>query len=353
MTSIREWSQRLFVLLILQSSMSGCYYMQATVGHLDLMRQREPIQEVIDKPETGERLRGRLELVVEARDFSIRELSLPDNESYRSFAALERDYVLWSLFAAPVDSLEPKTWCYPFVGCLGYRGYFRHERVMREAEKLQAEGLDVAVSGVIAYSTLGKFDDPLVDTMMRWDDTQLVGTLFHELAHQVVYIKDDTMFNESFATAVEELGLERWLHARRDQDALDGYFARKRINREILELVERARPELETLYLQKPAGWQVLKRQRLDALSASVSDVLVANDRPATHWLSGEINNAHLIPVALYEGQVAAFRSLFMRYEEQFECFYAEVKRLGGMSAEARRIELESLAVPSANLQHH
>lgn len=342
--TIRAWSCRLLVVAVLQSGVSGCYYMQATAGHLDLMGKREPIQDLVAAPETDQRLRERLELVVAARDFSIEELSLPDNGSYRTFAALERDYVLWSLFAAPADSLSPKTWCYPFVGCLGYRGYFKKERVLREAAKLRAQGLDVAVSGVIAYSTLGKFNDPLVDTMMRWDDTQLVGTLFHELAHQVVYIRDDTMFNESFATAVEELGLERWLESRGDEEALVRYFDRKRIDRAILNLVEQARADLETLYAERPANWPDRKRQRLSGLSDAVSELLAANNRTTAHWLVGQINNAHLIPVAFYDGQVAAFRALFARCAEDFECFYAETKRLGGMPAEARALELELLA---------
>lgn len=345
---------RSLIAVLLLTSVSGCYYLQATKGHFALMRERESIQELLRDPQTDARLRERLELVNAARDFSINRLLLPDNKSYRSFAALERDYVLWNLFAAQPDSLEPKTWCYPFVGCLGYRGYFKREKVLKEAEKLESQGFDVAVGGVVAYSTLGKFDDPMLDTMMRWDDAQLVGTLFHELAHQVIYIKDDTMFNESFATAVEELGLERWLQTRVDGDLLNAYAKRKRLGREILQLVEEARDDLDQLYERKPDNWLQRKTMRFETLSADVRALLAENAAGDAHWLVGDINNAHLIPLALYEGYVGAFRALFAQCESEFACFYAETKRLGGLPAEARHHELDQLAqVFLTDLQHH
>ena len=188
--------------------LSACYYVQATRGQIEVLSKREPIDEVLASPETDDELGRRLRLVQEAREFSIDELGLPDNDSYRSYSDLERDFVVWNVFAAPEFSLQAREWCYPIVGCVSYRGYFSETAAREEADRLARKGFDVAVGGVPAYSTLGNFADPVLSTMMRWDDVRLVSTLFHELAHQVLYIKDDTAFNESFATAVEEIGIE-------------------------------------------------------------------------------------------------------------------------------------------------
>ena len=207
MTRRRSAIVRLFigasaVVLLFQSG--GCYYMQAISGHSDLMSRRQPVDEVIADEAVPEEIRVKLALVQEARDFAVTELLLPDNDSYRSYADLERDYVVWNVFAAPEFSLEPVTWCFPVAGCVAYRGYFDEEDARAKAEQMREDGFDVATGGIPAYSTLGRFDDPVLNTMMRWRDTDLVATIFHELAHQVLYVKDDTAFNESFATAVEE-----------------------------------------------------------------------------------------------------------------------------------------------------
>jgi len=188
--------------------------MQAARGQLDVMSKREPIDKLIEAPDTPEELAARLRLVSEARQFAIDELLLPDNDSYRSYADLGRDYVVWNVFAAPEFSLDPKTWCFPIAGCVAYRGYFSEDAARRKADQLAEDGLDVAVGGVPAYSTLGRFDDPVLNTMMHWEDADLVATIFHELAHQVLYVKNDSAFNESFATTVEEIGIERWLTSR-------------------------------------------------------------------------------------------------------------------------------------------
>ena len=184
-------------------SMSGCYYVQAARGQLDVMSKREPIDELVATDATPGDLARRLELVLEARQFAVDELHLPDNDSYRSYADLGRDYVVWNVFAAPEFSLEPRTWCFPIAGCVAYRGYFSEEAAASKAAKLSDDGLDVGVGGVPAYSTLGKFDDPVLNTMMRWEDKDLIATLYHELAHQERYIKEDSECKESFSSAVE------------------------------------------------------------------------------------------------------------------------------------------------------
>jgi len=338
-------------IVVIAVTQGGCYYAQAARGHVALMSKREPIDALIDDPAVAERLRQRLELVVEARAFSIDELGLPDNDSYRSYANLERDYVLWNVFAAPEFSLAPKTWCYPFVGCLGYRGYFKEERARREAERLSADGFDVAVGGVAAYSTLGNFDDPVLNTMMRWDDTRLVGVLFHELAHQVVYIKDDTTFNESFATAVEEIGLERWLASRDAPGRMAAYRRERALEKAIVARVAESRESLNEAYALDDIDERRRAKQReMERLSADVGRLLEDAGRPRGHWLIGDVNNARLIPITLYESRVDAFMALFERCEEQFDCFYDNVKRLGRKPAEARDAELDAL---SADVRLH
>ncbi len=225
-TEIPEWL-KLCVLLALCAPVSGCYYLQAAAGQWQVMQKREPITDVIGSEDTPEELKNRLRLVQAARQFSVDELLLPDNDSYRSYADIERDFVVWNVFAAPEFSLQAKRWCFPVAGCVSYRGYFSRDAAQKAARRLQEDGFDVFVGGVSAYSTLGNFSDPVLSSMMRWDDIRLVGVLFHELAHQVLYVKGDTGFNESFATAVEEQGIERWLRSRGEEDDIAIYQERR------------------------------------------------------------------------------------------------------------------------------
>ena len=236
----------------LSLTLSGCYYMQAARGQMEINRKREPIAEVLSAESTPEQLASQLQVVLQARQFSIDELGLPDNDSYRSYADLERDYVVWNIVAVPEFSLQPKTWCYPVVGCVSYRGYFSRDKAADLAKRLRGDGFDVAFGGVAAYSTLGRFDDPILNTMTHWGDDDLVAVMFHELAHQVLYIKDDTEFNESFATAVEEIGMERWLASRQQSDKLDAWQARRALRAEFTQLVGLLRSELDCALFFRP-----------------------------------------------------------------------------------------------------
>ncbi len=309
------------------------------------MSKREPIEALLEDSATEPDLARRLRLVTEAREFSIRELGLPDNDSYRTYADLGRQQVLWNLFATEEFSLEPKTWCYPIVGCLAYRGYFNNETARRKLEDLQVDGYDVAMGGVTAYSTLGKFDDPVLNTMMAWDDVHLVGVLFHELAHQVIYIKDDTTFNESFATAVEEAGLERWLASRGESELLASFHRRKALEKDIFSLVDEARADLEAVFAgSDPQQMRRAKQAIFEDLSAAVASRLEESGLPARHWLVGELNNAKLVPLALYESRVPAFQALLAQCDGDFDCLYTEVKRIGAYDADQRNAELQGLA---------
>jgi len=323
---------RIVLFLSFTLSLGGCYYLQAAKGQLELTRKREPIAEVLQDENTSPELATRLRLVQEAREFSIDTLGLPDNDSYRTYADIERDYVVWNVFAAPEFSLQPKTWCFPVAGCVGYRGYFAEEAARKEAARLEADGFDVMVGGVAAYSTLGKLKDPVVSSMMQWDDLQLVAVLFHELAHQVLYVKGDSGFNESFATAVEEFGMHRWLTARGAQQDIERYESSRALRQSLMEVVMAARADLDELYASAlPAeDMRLQKSARLEALANDAVSLLENAGRDASGWRAESLNNARLASMVLYEGRVPEFRALLERCEEQIECFYAEAKALAG-----------------------
>ncbi len=338
---------RLLLVLSLPLLLSACYYVQAAGGQLEVLRKREPIDRLLDDPDTPEALAARLSLIRDAREFSIAELGLPDNDSYRTFADLERDYVVWNVIAAPELSVEARTWCFPVAGCVAYRGYFSERRARAKADQLAARGYDVFVGGVTAYSTLGTFNDPVLNTMLRRDDTGLVALLFHELAHQVLYVSGDTAFNESFATAVEELGVERWLSGQASEDQWDRYRSRKALADELTRLALEARDDLALLY----AGPLTADEKRLakSARLGELADALVGQATargvdPNDAWFAEPLNNARLAVWSAYESHVPAFRRLFRDCGEDFRCFYASAGELAELDAEERKRRLAALA---------
>ena len=317
-------------MLLAASSLAGCYYMQAARGQLDVMQRSEPIAEVVDTPDTPAELARRLRLLQEARDFSIRELGLPDNGSYRRYADLERDFVVWNVFAAPEFSTQPKEWCFPIAGCVAYRGYFSEAAARRKADSLRADRLDVAVSGVPAYSTLGRFDDPVLNTMLRWEDVDLIATMFHELAHQVLYVKGDSAFNESFATVVEEAGIERWLRAQGDPDEYAAYRQRREFRETIVAEVGAARAELDRLYRMRLAATEMRRRKtaRLEKLADGLRAAFENSGRSVPDWVNADLNNARLASMALYHGRVPELRALLEACGGDLACFYASAEDL-------------------------
>jgi len=337
---------RLCIAILFVASLGGCYYVQAAAGQWEVLRKREDIGEVIADASTPPEIARRLRLVEEARQFSVAELGLPDNDSYRSYSDIGRDFVVWNVFAAPEFSLRAKQWCFPVAGCVSYRGYFDREAARREASKLQKRGFDVAVGGVVAYSTLGRFDDPVLSSMMQWDDTQLVGVLFHELAHQQLYVKGDSAFNESFATAVEEAGIERWLAAHGSPGDLAEYDAGRRVREALMSLVAEASEDLRALYggeigeTEKRRG----KSARLAQLASDVAGVLERAGRDSSAWRQGDLNNARLVSLALYEDRLPAFRALLLRCGGDLACFYRAATGLSKLDRAARDARLDDLS---------
>ena len=331
-------------------ALSGCtsvgYYFDLAKGQLQLLSNRQSIDKVIGAAETPDDLRQRLKLVQQARAFAVSNLALPDNKSYRYYVDTGRNYVVWNVFAAPEFSLEPHNWCYLLVGCLSYRGYFDQTKANNYANELSANGLDTYVGGVSAYSTLGWFADPLLNTMMRWDDENLIGTLFHELAHQIIYVDSDTAFNESFASFVEQEGLRQWLNSR-GQTPPDFTVAGQR-EQAFSNLVNETRDKLSALYAEKTDAESMRSRK------AAIFDDMRVQYSELKHrqwdgysgydaWVFSELNNAKLAPQNLYSQWVESFAALYSQNAGDWSQFYQAVIQLAAKPAEERTSVLNML----------
>ncbi len=322
--------------------LTGCYLLQAAGGQMEISAKREPIAKVIADSATPPQLRARLEYVATARDFASRELGLPDNESYRSYADLDRPYVVWNVFAAPEFSVEPRRWCFPIAGCVVYRGYFSEDAAQRYASRMRRRGDDAAVGGIAAYSTLGHFKDPVLNTMLGWSDAQLVGTLFHELAHQVVYVPGDSEFNESFATVVEEAGLELWLAARQRGQDLVAWREQRERQGEFIALLLSARSKLRTLYESALPDDEKRSRKQYEFGELKLAyqrlkqqwDGYPGYDR----WFDRTLNNAHLVSAATYYGCVPGLQRVLSEVGGDLRRFYDEARRLARMDKDARAL---------------
>lgn len=334
--------------------LGGCatvrYYGHVAHGEAALLLARRSIPEVMEDPRTPPALARRLDLAEQARRFASEHLDLPDNRSYTSYVALDRPYVAWNVFAAPRFSVEAVPQCFPIAGCVAYRGYFREVLAKQRAAMLRKQGLDVWLSPVPAYSTLGWFADPILSSMMRWDDDELAGTLFHELAHQQVYAKGDTAFNESFATFVENEGLRQWRAFRslpppdgREQAMEHGFTAL------VLGLRERLRQDYA-----RPGDAEAMERRKQADIAAFRRDYAVWRDRdfPGDHrydaWVAAPINNARLLPFGLYDRWTGAFAVLFARMDRQWPAFYRAVAAMGRLAPAQRRARLKALLPEAA-----
>ncbi len=329
--------------------LGGCYLLQASTGEWRVLHARVPIATVIADPATPAGLRARLTEVDAARDFAVRELGLPDNKSYRSYADLHRPFVVWNVVAAPEFSLSPVRWCFPVAGCVAYRGYFREQRARDFALRLEGRGLDVVVEGVPAYSTLGKFADPVLSTMLRYDDDELVATIFHELAHQLIYVRNDSEFNEAFATTVEEVGLARWLEFRGAAQRIDRFRDEQREEAALLALLAPARARLTAVYASgvSPEEMRAGKRRLLAQLAAEIGEL---ERREGIHypvydqWMSAGLNNAQLASLATYYDCVPGFKRLLAAQDGDLTRFYAAVRELTREPREQRHARLCSAA---------
>ncbi len=300
------------------------YYGHLAHGEYAMLAARRPITGVIADPATDAQLRTRLELAEQARAFASDRLQLPRNASYTEYADLHRPYAMWNVFAAPEFSLEPAQQCFPVAGCVAYRGYYERSRAEAEASRLRAQGLETWIGGVAAYSTLGWFADPILNTMLHWSDDELAATIFHELAHQRLYVKGDTEFNESFATFVQREGLRQWRAARGLPPSDDAEQMR---SDQFDQLVLDARDRLKAIYATTlpPDAMRARKHEEIERLRAEyfqLRDTQWHGDPAYDGWINAEINNAALLPFGLYHRWVAAFGALYTEAGGDWPAFY-------------------------------
>ena len=343
------------LLTIAATQAAGCatlgYYAHLANGQMDLLARRERIDWIVEDPKRDEKLRQRLALVLDARHFAIRTLQLPDNGSYTLYADIGRPYVVWNVFAAPEFSLEPVEACFPLAGCLAYRGYYDKAHAQKEAKDLREKGFDVDIGGVPAYSTLGWFDDPVLSTMMRWSDANLVGTVFHELGHQRVYVKDDTTFNESYARFVEQQGLLEFMAAGRIA-AVESEDERRR-EAQFVALVIAARRKLGEIY-SLPLSPETMREKKAQAFAELRRDYEALRDGPWNGardydgWFARDLNNATLLPVGLYDEWVPAFSALFAQAGRDWTRFHAACAEVGRLDTVARKRRLSELQAAAA-----
>lgn len=341
--------------LALTALLGGCaslgYYAQSVQGQLDILHRERPISEVVDASGTPPPLRAKLEDILKIRAFASEDLGLPDNQSYRRYADLRRPYVVWVVFAAPEFSLKPKRWCFPFAGCVTYRGYFHKDEAQRFADDLSGRGYDVYIGGVPAYSTLGWFADPVLNTFVHYPRPELARLIFHELAHQTVYVRDDTTFNESFAVTVQREGVRRWLAREGTPEDRKVYGIVRSRRRAFDALVLRYREELEALYASglPPAEMRRRKSELFDALDRDYRR-LIASWGGVKHydpWHGQRPNNAFLASVSIYTQLVPAFEALLRENGGNLPRFYAAVRALARLPRNERRSKLDALLPPA------
>jgi predicted aminopeptidase len=324
--------------LLLGGCSSIAFVQQSWQGQRDVMALSVPIVDLLESDNTDPLLKARLAEALKARQFASNVLGLPDNASYTRYSALPRDYVLWNLFVAPELSLEPVQHCYLFTGCLAYKGYLTPEAAQPAAQQWRTQGRDVFIGDIPAYSTLGWYDDPLLSSMLHWDDDYLALTLFHELAHQRFYVKDDTAFNESFASFVGGEGLRQWRSSRGlapPDPALEQQQA------EFTQLVMATRERLQEVYTSERSD--VAKRKAKESAFSRLkmdyqqwkSDCW-ENSTRFDGWFAEGLNNASLLPFGLYDQWVPAFAMLYDQTGKNWQAFYRAVERMEKLTAKER-----------------
>ena len=350
---MKHFWQKITVVLIFALVLSGCetvgYYSQAAQGQWSIWWQREPISELLASPDTTPELRQQLQRVEAYRLFASQQLALPDNKSYRYYTDIKRPYVVWNVVAAEPLSVEPLTWCFPIAGCVSYRGYFSEQAAIDYAQQLQQQGYETHVGGVAAYSTLGWFDDPLLNTFVSRAPLDLAGLIFHELAHQQVYVAGDTAFNESFATTVELIGVERWAQQQGiTPEELNAYHQRRIMRKEFVSLLLDLREQLQALYAQAiPEQEKINTKQQLLEIDfpAQLKQLQQhwGQNTAFAGWLQQPVNNARLSTVASYHQWVPAFQQLLQEQENDLARFYQRVEALAQLDAPSRQVKLLAL----------
>lgn len=339
------------LLLLVSLLLGGCaelsYYGHVAAGQVEVIQKRRPIGEVIADPQTVHEVRERLQYIEQAHDFAIEKLYLPDSDSFRGYSDLGRPYVLWNVYATPELSLQLKQWCYPFFGCQSYRAFFNEQYAREIADELQAQGWDVYVAASPAYSTRGWFADPIYNPVLRYPAIDSAAILFHELAHEKIYLKNDSQANESFAMAVQLEGVQRWLAYQQQADSFVEYVLNSRRDDAFVELLIKHRTSLLELYAsQHPDHYKRAEKRRILNQLYRRYQVLKASwngYEGYDHWFRKRLNNALLAPVGIYHQDVPVFQMLLTQHQGNLPAFYKEVEALAVMDAEQRRKNLDAL----------
>jgi predicted aminopeptidase len=331
---------------ILWGCQTAHYYSQAIDGQCRILLKRQPISTILDDSESPQSLRERLMFILKVREFAESELQLPVNNHYLTYVDLKRPFVLWNVVAAPEFSLTPKTWCYPVAGCAAYRGYFAETNARQYADRLTKQGYDVYVGGVTAYSTLGWFDDPVLSTFIRFSEARTAGLIFHELAHQILYVKDDTAFNESFATLVEQEGLRRWQHASGSERIYSEYLQQHRRREEFIQLIMRYRQRLELLYQTDlaPAEKRTNKKTIFSELRNEYNYLKTKQIGLSAYdvWMNQSLNNAKISSVVAYNDFLPAFQKMLTQNMGELDQFFKACRQLTQKNKDERHQILES-----------
>jgi predicted aminopeptidase len=335
------------VLLVITGCNTVGYYAQSVGGQWEVLDKRQPISVLLDNPDTPESLREKLQTILRIRDFATQALKLPDNDSYRGYADLQRPYVVWNVFAAPSFELELQKWCFPFAGCVAYRGYFAKADAQLFAAQLNSEGLETYVSGVAAYSTLGWFDDPVLNTILNRSEARIAGLIFHELAHQQLYVEGDTAFNEAFAVTVELEGIRRWLALEGDPQQAEAYALFRQRQDGFVTLVTKSRDQLEVLYGQTLGDPEKQKRKtiiqaRLREQYASLKQQW-GGYAGYDEWFARDLNNAQLGAVTTYRDHVPALQRLLEKQGGDLAAFYRACEQLGELPEDERAVVLREM----------
>ena len=311
---------------------------------MEVLLKREDMIDIISHPDTDEKLRQKLLTAKIILEFAHQKLSLLDNGSYRHYTDLKRPYLVWNVVATPDYSLEPKKWCYIFLGCLSYRGFFKENAAKSYAKTVEQDGFEVYVGGVSAYSTLGWLKDPVINTMLNRDDWELARLIFHELAHQVIYVSDDTDFNEAFADAVSRIGLDLWLQAQSPEtrESVQEIIAQEDM---FINIIMEYRRKLVDLYTSGKPENDIIKSkaQILNSLNLTLRQRMQnwsSKSRYQT-WLDGDINNARLAIVSTYRSLLPDFMSLYDETDSNLSNFYSIAIELSKCSSEQRREYLD------------
>ena len=348
-TVLRSNSAKAALLVLLSIALVSCetvgYYSQAARGQLTIVFGREDIQRLIEQQDLSTELAEKFARVMDIREFAESELGLPVGENYSTYVDLEREHVVWNVFAASEFSVDSVNWCYPIAGCVAYRGYFSEQSALSYAAKLEKDGFDVYTGGVDAYSTLGWFEDSLLSTVLNRADYQLAGLIFHELAHQLVYLPGDTTFNESFATAVEREGVRRWLTMSNEVSNIDAALLDYDRQQQFVDLVTDYRDRFESLYGQDVVE-SSMRSQKAKLQESLREEYLTLKLQWQGYegydgWFSESLNNAQLSTVASYNDLLPFFAAVFEQSNQDFSAFYTEVRRIADLP-ERERAELVS-----------